>query len=234
MAFRGATGNTYVSQTTLPLSVVTVGIQAGDLVLLLCTQEGGTASPTCQDTADGFAQLVTQAIGGTLSSQTILWKIAAAADTSYTITPNGICDATIQCRAYSGRSSSTPSNIATVASTTSTIGPTGSISLTGITAATGDDVVVFLMMQEGTGGPNTFTFSTPTGFGNARTDQLLVAPGFTPGILGCDLTNASAGSTGSLTVNTTATLDTNDTWGSYVFALSQGSASTALMGQACL
>ena len=58
MAFRGATGNTYVSQTTLPLSVVTVGIQAGDLVLLLCTQEGGTASPTCQDTADGFALVI--------------------------------------------------------------------------------------------------------------------------------------------------------------------------------
>lgn len=232
MALRG-TANAVVdpSATTVTLNVVSIGIQQNDIVLLRLDAGGsGTLTPTFPSGFAAVPGLSNQNVNG--GTHSIAYKVAGASEPStYVITPGNTSLQAAECRVYSGRNTSAPFTAVAATAPSATALP-GTYSATGVTAATGDDVVVMYAVE----GPNSGdpkTFSTPTGFANPLTTdngQL-----FDPSLFSADHVNVSSGATGTISTSVTDISNKTLTWGAYVIAIASGGAGAdTFLGQACL
>lgn len=236
MAFRSATTNSQTSGVGTITVGLPTGVVAGDIILVCLSAFSATSGTTMSDTPDGFTQVLQQYLNGASPSQwytCLFWKVATGSEPgTYTFTnSSGSMIGCIQCRAYSGRSSTQFSATSTGADTFTTYTSGYAVSGTGLTAATGDDVVIFYTLVEG--GAQTYSFTTPTGFANPVLAQNTSTGTMDP-IFGADNVNVVAGATGVIATTPSSTVDTAGHVSSFTVAITQGSASAALMGQACL
>jgi hypothetical protein len=242
MALRGVA--TQANTTSTTTGVVTVsgiggtGPLSGDIVFL-CVNWGGGGGATFTYPS-GFAAVTNcpnanVACGNGSGTSGIAWKLAGAGEPStYTVTSTQNSWGTVHCRVYSGRAAS-PFVVAPVAT-----GPVGSVvqpvtlSITGLTANAGDDVVLFVPNQSLPNTTDTLSFTPPTGFGNS---SIAVAAGvsFSAAIMACDYVNYPGGATGTLggTLNDTEGHTTG--YEAYLISLAQTVVvGPILMGGICL
>jgi hypothetical protein len=194
MAFRGAASASSTS-TTQTVNVNSIGIQLNDIVLLaLANFIGNTPSFPV-----GFTQ-VTGTSPGVNDGNTVVLvysKIATGAEpTSYSITGVSF-GGSIACRVYSGRNTSSPFTATQQSSVGAAAFPI-TFSMTGVTAASNDDVVAFAADQISAATTTaTLSFATGSGFGNGSlgNDTVDVAAFW---IISEDAVNVAAGATGTI------------------------------------
>jgi len=197
-----------------------IGIQSGDIVLLFCNFDTFPNTISCT----GFSVLVTnQQIGsGTNSTVVVLSKTAGGSEPStYTINGTASDLYSAQCRVYSGRSGTV-----TAQQTTNLAGtgaPPVTTSITGLTAAAGDDVVLFV------GGSTatltcTYSWTQPSGYGNSLITSASATTSFAPNCYSADNTNVSAGATGTLATTQTNTGPNNIGYAAFLVSLAAAAA----------
>ena len=196
MAVRGTVASAS-SSSTQTVTVTPIGIQLNDIVLLsVCSFAGNT--PTFPS---GFAQVpgTSPAVNDGSAALYAFYKVATATEVAAsTLSATGASfGGAINCVVLSGRNTSSPFTTQSQTNHAAAAFPV-TFSITGLTAAAGDDVVVFVG-QDLTAGTTAATLSyTPSG-------------GFTNGTLGNDTvdtnaewlassvsTNVSAGATGTI------------------------------------
>jgi hypothetical protein len=218
-AFRGSAGQANATaSTTVTVTVSSIGIQNGDIVLFFMnanTASGTLTQPTGFSAVPGISQNI---ISNTVSM--VWYKVAGASEPStYTATSSASDIHTGEVRVYSGRNTASPfTAVATTAEAFLT--SPGSIALTGVTAALGDDVVWLVGNASGSG-VATPALTNPSGFANQNI--FYDATAFSPPILSCDSVNVSAGATGTLTG--TETWSPLAAYGGYVLSLAKAAAS---------
>jgi len=211
------------------------GVVAGDQLLAFLSGDssgnswsatGWTAigGPTSSATPDGqsfecFTRVATGSEGGT---QTF----------TYTGSGGVLCIIT----AHSGRASAalTSSNLVATANTSSNTSPV-TMGATGLTATSGDDLVAFYALDDGTT-TDTFSYSAPTGFTVQQSNT--ANTNFNAGALFTE-DNVSAGATGTITCTATRTGSGTSGWCAYVVRIpaagptitSQPQAATGIAGQ---
>ena len=227
MALRGTAGQANTtSSTTVTVDVSGISIQNGDIVLLVGIS-GGSASST-QTYPSGFGAISTLTNIAMTTEASTMWcayKVASGEPTTYTVTSSINDFHTMQCRVYSGRSTISP--ITAVAQ--SGPGVDGPLpiapSLTGLTAAAGDDIIQFLGVSS-ISIADTYSFTPTSGYINAvNTPGTTV--GNSPSMAGANNLNVSAGATGNLSTSMSDTHGGNVQWGGYVIALANGIGPTA-------
>ena len=227
MALRGtATQSNTVKATAVTVNVAGIGIQVGDYVVLEAQAGGGTTNTVTFPTGfNAVPSLPNQGITGD-STQAIAAKFATAADTAYTITNSANDYLTVTCHVFSGRNPTAP--ITAVAVTPTNYSGTSPVnySVTGLTAAANDDVLVWIANKfyDGTDAP---TFAPASGFGSAVTAYGAVQ--YSPLSTSCVAQNVSAGAvsiTGaSLTVGGGSTALG---YGAFVLSIAAASGATSL------
>lgn len=187
MAFRSAAATVGAGHTTsinLP-----AGIQAGDSILIGCSADtsGGNWSTS---TLGGGVGLLAGPTDINFDGQTIALYggVYTSGAISFTVTSGG-GDFCYYAICFSGRATSTPFALQ---ETTPVTTPTTSISLTGVTAASGDDIAAFFMLDTGGG------TVTQSGYNFSLTEQIDTGQGFTMAAV-ATRDNVSSGATGNLT-----------------------------------
>jgi hypothetical protein len=223
MALRGTAGSAATSaSTSIVVTVGGIGIQSGDIVLIFCNFN--TFPNTISST--GFSILVAnQNIGTANSAVTVLSKTAGGSEPStYTINGTASDLYSVQCRVYSGRSGTV-----TAQQTTNLCGtgaPPVTTSITGLTAAAGDDVILFI------GGSTstlicTYSWTQPSGYLNSLVTSSSVTTSFAPNCYSADNTNISAGGTGTLVTTQTNTGPNNIGYAAFLVSLAAAAGNTA-------
>ena len=219
MAFRGSIGATQnTNSTTCVITVNTLGIQLGDVVVL--SGQGGSTGATFSSPGFGVVGALTN-VNMTSSGETAmapLFKVATGSEpTTYTVTCSSSNLWALQCNVFSGRS-----GVITAAGQVTgaiTVQP-WSLAIATITAANGDDLV-FLCSDGGNKGSNNSTLNAPTGpgtFGNIL-DTNGTAASFFTSCHSANLLNYGGGATGTTTGTISSpTGATNDSVG-YLIAL---------------
>lgn len=207
MALRGTAFQANGSaSTTCVINVSGIGIQQGDIVLLLMNG-GGNAGQANFTFPSGFAAipgLAKQKIISLMAFQ-VMYKVATGSEPStYTVTSDQTDFQCAQCRVYSGRNQTSPFTAVAVTAPVAASATPISESFTGLTAAASDDLVLFV------GNDNTnvvssdvYALTAPSGFSN-----VVNAVGnhqFGSVTLSADLVNHSAGATGTLSATETST-----------------------------
>jgi hypothetical protein len=237
MALRGTAGqgNTTAS-TTCVVTVSGIGIQSGDIVLLV-SDLGGDAGVNTATYPSGFIAVpgLSGIVINTSTALSIAYKVATGSEPStYTVTSSSGSGAdfiSVQCRVYSGRNTASPftavSSTPTVNSAINNIPPPLTTAITGLTAAASDDIVLFVATDNsGASGANGLGVTAPSGFSNVV--STLGGVTFSPLIVGCDEVNSAGGSTGTLNPIITAATASNISYAGYVLSLSSsGSSNTA-------
>ena len=218
MALRGIAGISNSStNATITVNVVSIGIASGDVVLL-CIQGGGSTSNTFTYPT-GFTAitgLANHAVGSQ-STQGIAMKVAGASEPStYAVTSSSTDFESLVCRVYSGRSGTVTAAVATASNFgTSPV----TMTLTGLTAAAGDDIVYFIATEDYQG--TTPTYGPPSGFANGNVQ--FTATTFSPILLSCDNVGAAAGGTGTAGGVLTEGVLTGLAYSGFQLSLAQGS-----------
>lgn len=187
MAFRSAASTTAGSAGPTSITLP-AGIQAGDSILIACSVDFTGINWSTSALGGGVALLAgptdiasdgqTIALyGGVYTGGTISFTASGGGDWMY----YAVC--------FSGRAASSPF---TIQATTPVTTPTTSISLTGVTVATGDDIAAFFMLDTGGGAV------TQSGYNFGLTEQLDTGTGFTMAAV-ATRDNAPSGATGNLT-----------------------------------
>jgi hypothetical protein len=202
----------------------TVGldIQIGDALLIYAS--GGNSGTQTFTFPSGFSRpagLSKININTTTTFDAAL-KTAVSADTSastFVITYDVNDFITTRIEVYSGRSGSVTAAAGTTHNTSSSFPIT--FSLTGVTAASGDDISVCVGLDNGTGA-DTLTYTPPSGFSNAAVGGAIVAN--SPALLGCNNLNVASGATGTLAGSCTDTNGSTAAYGAFVVSLAHSSA----------
>jgi hypothetical protein len=226
MAFRGSQAvlNT-ASATTVVFTVVdfTPAVpQTGDIIEVLIMGGGGATSIT---PPSGWIE-VPETTGITTASGTLLnvfHHVFSGSDTTYTFTVNQNDFHGGEARAYSGRNTTSPF---TAVSQTGPVSPgTNPITFatTGVTAAAGDDIVIFNGVNGLGNTTQTLTYAPPSGFGNVSAPALTVS--FEQAIADSDFVNNPGGATGTLGGTLTNSRGaTAAQYGTYVLSLAAAAA----------
>lgn len=223
MALRGTASNVVTTAaTSIVVTVGGIGIQSGDIVLLCCDFD--TYPNTI--TSSGFSVLVTnQQIGTDNNTGVVLWKTAGASEPStYTISGTASDYYGVQCRVYSGRS-----GVVTAQQTTNLAGtgaPPVTLSITGLTAAAGDDVVLFVVGSSTNTAASSFSWTQPSGYGNSVVSANTVA--YTPNLYSADNVNVSAGATGTLSATPTNNGPANIGYAAFLISLQVAATSVSV------
>lgn len=200
-ALRGAASTSSTTTvSSISVTVSGIGIQSGDIVL--CAVNGGGASGLATLTfPSGFSPIsgLTQQKLSTNTAFAIESKTAGASEpSSYTFSSSATDYMTATCRVYSGRSGAITAETLTPSTTFGGSTSPQSLSISGLTAASADDVVLFVGIDNGRMNSGvTYTFALPTGFADGRTDYA-ASTTFTPPIGSADDVNTSSGTTGTL------------------------------------
>lgn len=225
MSLRGSVG-AFVdpSATTVTLNVVSIGIQQNDIVLLRIDAGGsGSLTPTFPSGFAAVPGLSNQNVNG--GTHSIAYKVAGASEPStYVITPGNTTLMAGECRVYSGRNTSAPFT-AVAATAPASVALPGNYVATGVTAASGDDVVLCIAV-EGPNSGDTLAFTAPSGFANSlKTSNNGL---FDPTLFSCDHVNVTSGATGSLTTAVSDTSNKTLTWAAYTLSLAAAGSSVAV------
>lgn len=238
MALRGYTGfSASAVATSISVSVASIGIQQGDVVLLFI-EGGGTGSgaftwPFGFNAISGLSNVTFYGAAGS-SSGAVAYKIATASEpSSYSIGYSVSDFLSVQCRVYSGRNAADPfSAVATTPYVVATGTSPVPLTLTGLTAVAGDDIVVLLgFCNTPSSTSESVTVAAASGFGNAAT-YISSGTAYSPAIGAFDRVGAPAGATG--------TINSSFTYVSYIpysyagYTVSLAAEPVALMGQICL
>lgn len=185
-----ATGNTCV------INVGRIGIQADDLVLLFCTIGGGVGSTfSCPGFTVEPNSPRTGAGGG--GEAACLTKIAGQSEPpTYTVSATTSDFFTVQARVYSGRSGviTTSASYAIVSGLAT---PTDLSTVSGLTAAAGDDVAFIGWVLGGSAGMGTITYTPSAGYGDGVVSYIDIST-FTQGVIASDLLNVAGGGIGTI------------------------------------
>jgi hypothetical protein len=168
MAYRVSSAQSFTSGNQATTTFVVnspVGVAAGDIVIIgvASTTNGGLATISCPGFTLGDS--IHQATGinqGPHCNMGWLWKVATGSEPStYTVTGSlaPFTDLECWCAAWTGRNGTTPisANSQTLAAGTNS--PVN-FALTGVTAAAGDDIIVFTIANQSA----TCAWTPPTGF----------------------------------------------------------------------
>lgn len=236
MAFRGSAGQ--ANSSTNANVVVTVsgiggiGPQLNDIIFLFVDNGGGTTNTFTFPA--GFNAIATltnfglSANGSTTSG--IAYKIGTASEPStYTVSSSVTDMFCCDCRVYSGRNTSSP--FTNVARTLVAGGATCPLTtaLTGVTSATGDDLIYFMGTGNGTWSATVTPGQTQqSGFGNS--DVVFANTNFSPPLFAGDMTNVASGASGTLTPIITAggAGNSNVDYGAFVISLAIGQTSAVV------
>jgi len=218
----GTSAATTIATGTLPLGAP----PAGTLILIAVAQGGnGTGAATISGFSVPTGLSVLSLPASAASHITILAKIAGASEPNgYTATLNSSNFASIQYWAFIGRNTGGTLAAAFTALSSTVAGAIAasplSIAFTGVTAATGDDIlwVSALSNSQGNGYPGP-TFTPPSGFSSALTDTSTTS--FTVGLVGACQTNVVGGTTGTLTGSMAYTGGGSNSWGGYVISIAK-------------
>lgn len=222
MAFRGgAVQANLTASTTVVITVGGIGIQLGDVVLLFGSFNGEPDTISCP-TFSGIAGLAAAQIGASNNTIAALSKIAGSSEPStYTVTVNTSDLHTMQCRVYSGR------NGTVTAKQVTNLAGSGSqpitLTITGLTAAAGDDVVC-LAAGTASSASDTYGWTPPSGYGNSLVGTDTTS--FAPACYGADKLNVSAGATGTLSATLSDTASNNIGAAVFLLSLAAGSGGT--------
>lgn len=228
-ALRGTAQNGLsVAATSITVDVSAIGIQDGDV--LICTVEvGGTGTatftwPSGFAVPSGLSTINLAYIAGANTLGIAYWVVSGTVPTSVTITSSQSDRLAAQCRDYSGRNTTSPfTAVAQTGSTTLSATSPATFAMTGLTAVTGDDIVIMAGFNNGkTGSAYTYTFSGPSGYANAITE---FAGTQYDEILGsADQVNAAGGATGTINSTITASVSVPPSAGGYVLAVAPAAA----------
>ena len=181
------------SSTTVTVNGPT-GVQAGDIILLIENSLGGTTSSVMS--CSGFTYVAGGQTGGPAQgpscTMAFLWKVAGASEPStYSVTLNSanFNNYCVIAAAWTGRSA-TQVGASQFTATAGTGSPV-SVTLAGVTAAAGDDLIFFACGNNGASN----SWTPPTGFATAIND---IEPTSSWNTYLAYKNNASAGATGSL------------------------------------
>lgn len=224
-ALRGTAiqANTTTS-ATVTVTVSSIGIQANDIVLLIGISGGSSSqTPTFPSGFTSISGLSNISMVNSASTVYAAWHLAGGSEpTSYTVTPGQTDFHTLACRVYSGRNTSSPFTATSTTAESTTFSFPLSYSLTGLTAATSDDIVQVLAIA-GTAS-DTQSFTQPSGYGNVLAAGGVVAN--SPSMNTSDKVNSASGATGALTGTVTDTSSRSSEYAGYVISLAIAGAAT--------
>lgn len=201
MALRGvvtASNTTAGASPSVNVSTIS-GFAAGDIILLIAQVDTNPATFTWPSGFSAISGLANMAVtgGGGTDTCSIQYKVATGTETTLTVSVTGSNLYTITARVYSGRSA-TPFAVTAVSTGPVASAPTPvTLSITGLTANAGDDLVLFVNASSYPA-TTTWSFTPPTGFGNSRIDNAASTVAYSPAIGSCDKLAVSAGATGTL------------------------------------
>ena len=234
MAFRGESA--IASAGSQPyLTVIVSGIggsgpQLGDMILLAALSSGGSVSFTFPSGFNAISGLSQIGINGS-TSFAIALKIGTSSEpASYQVSVGTSGYMSLDCRVYSGRSGA----FTNVAETLSTDGGNtpATLNVTGLTAASGDDVAMFVGFDNGWTGPTQIShLSLPSGFAN-RIDPLPFGAVQYGTLLGSsDYANNPGGALGTLYPIMSALSAASDVaYGAFVLSMATASVSVSPSG----
>lgn len=227
MAFRSAGAPVHV--TNLSASGITgnapAGYAAGDKLLAFFALDAN-ADPVI--TFTGWTLLGSYLQFGTDVNQIhVYWRNATGSDNFTASCTGSYVQATLTIAAWTGRDTAAPTNFAS-SNGSATASPI-SVSATGVTALSGDDIAVYIDLDI-MSGTDQWSFSTISGYTKGITD-------YNSGDWTSDSLqyrdNVSAGATGALTLTATQTSGSaNATAGHFVIALPSSAAAAVLSAPA--
>ena len=234
MAFRGEAA--IASAGSQPYLTVTVsgiggsGPQLGDMILLAALSSGGSVSFTFPSGFNAISGLSQIGINGS-TSFAIALKIGTSSEpASYQVSVGTSGYMSLDCRVYSGRSGAF-TNVAETLSTDAGTAP-ATLNVTGLTAASGDDVAMFVGFDNGwTNGAYTYHLSLPSGFAN-RIDPLPFGAVTFGTLLGSsDYANNPGGALGTLQPIFSSSAGSPDVYyGAFVLSMATASVSVSPSG----
>ena len=199
------------------------GYQAGDILLAFFTSDvSGGIAVHGNVTFTGWT-FIEEAFGGTDGENVYVFgRIATGSDNFAASTTDTSAQTTIVVGAWSGRTQAIPTNFQKSQVDANASSPV-SVSLTGVTAATGDDIAVWVGLDQ-TAAADTWGFSAISGY----TEQVDYASGDWDSDSLQTRDNVSSGATGSLATTATILTGAGQTaWLGIVIALSSGSGNLA-------
>ncbi len=212
--------------TSIVVTVSGISIAAGDIVLLAALW--GTPTGNVLTFPTGFAAisgLSDVAINGSSLFAVRSWVASGSIPSTFTVSSNKSDVGELACLVYSGRNQSATftATHATAAASSSPTVETYMLSVTGLTAAAGDDVVMLNGYDAGWPATNQqpYSLTVPTGFAHGH--AFYGGFQFDPLITTADKVNASAGATGTLAPSLVMTTNNGGaiTYASFLLALAQ-------------
>jgi hypothetical protein len=223
MAFRSASTPVHGLLDTGLTANQPSGYQAGDILLAFFTSDVSAGVPVHANVTFTGWTFIEEAFGGTDGENVYVFgRVATGGDNFSASTTDASAQTTIVVGAWSGRSQAVPTNFQKSQVDANAASPI-SVSLTGVTAATGDDIAVWVGLDQNTQ-TDTWGFSAIAGY----TEQVDYASADWDSDSLQTKDNVSSGATGSLA--TTATILTGagqSAWLGIVIALSSGSGNLA-------
>lgn len=228
MALRGfANQANATASTSAVVTVSGIGIQLNDIVLLL--MNGGGSGTNTYTYPSGFNAVPTLSninVDSGFNTLGVAYKVASASEPStYTVTSTSNDFQTLHCRAYSGRNTSSPFTASSTTASTAAGSFPIAVSMTGLTAANGDDIVLWLgATGNGSSNTETMTLTGPTGFSDQGAINGQV--NFSSRIAYADFPNNGGGGTGTLSATWASSISANPlAYGGYLISLAAGSVS---------
>ena len=177
------------------------GLTSGDIIILSMVADLSSATFTVTgSTFSAIPSVSNMNIAGGEGTITFgaQYRVANGTETSITIkVASSSHFYSVTARAYSGRNSSpftvTPTTSGPIASST----PPHTLSITGLTANSGDDLVELVGGGQASSTSDTFSFTQSTGFGNALIEQA-AATQYAPIQESADYVGNGGGATGTL------------------------------------
>ena len=212
--------------TTIVTGTLGHAAASGSIVVIGIAQGGnGTGAATLSGFSTIAGLSVLSLPTSAASHFTALYKVAGGSEpTSYTVTLNSSNFAATTVWVFTGRNTSTPFTAESGTTAGATAATPLSIALTGVTAATSDDIlwIAALSNSQGNGYPGP-TFTPPSGFSSALTETSTTS--FTVGAVGAVKANVSSGATGTITGTMAYTGGGSNSWGGYVISIAAAGAS---------
>lgn len=196
------------------------GIQAGDIALLCIYKGGGSSTltfPSGFQTIGSLTNMNIVTADGTCTAG-IKYKVCTGSETSFQVTFTGTNLSTLVCQIYRGRNTSSPFTASTQTGPIASQGMGFNTAITGLTAAAGDDIALFVPFQQSPNTTETLTFTPPAGYANGSTDRA-AATANTPVVGSCNNVNVSAGATGTLAANLNDNQGLSTGYGAYLISM---------------
>jgi hypothetical protein len=212
MAYRSSSSTSFTGTTVLT-ATAPAGVVAADRLLAAITQDSAASAFT---PATGWTSISNgdQASPDGQSTELFEKKNATGSDSYNFVTDNNTRDAIVQVVALSGRDNVAAATFSNTTNTTSNATPI-SVSMTGVTAVLGDDIVVYVSLDQTVTG-DTWSFTPPASY----TERHDVTVAEWSHLTTATQDSVSAGATGALALTATRlTGSGNAGYGGWVVAV---------------